>query len=88
MFHKYINYTFLNSVENKLSDDQIQTRINKDFAYTLDFNEFETLKNNYNIVSIHPKNKNYFGGTRGKARAQTRRRVRAQSRRRGGHRRT
>jgi hypothetical protein len=79
MFHRSINYTFLNSIENNLSDEEIQTQINKDFAYALEFNDFETLKNDYNISTIYPKNANYFGG----ARAQTRRRkARAQTRRR------
>jgi hypothetical protein len=61
-------------VIDNLSNEEIQTKIDKAFQEEITFVNFDTKKNSYNMIPLHPSQKNYFGGTRKRARRSSRRR--------------
>ncbi len=88
-FHTQISIIFKLSVEENLSNEEIQSKIDEAFQEQLDLVKFTEKKNNYNLVPIPPSQANYYGGTRKRARRGSRRRSgRGRSRTRARARRT
>jgi hypothetical protein len=73
-FHKNLKSIFFDAVTDNLSNEEIQAKIDEAFQEEIAFRNFTTKKNSYNMIPLHPSQKNYFGGTRKRARRSSRRR--------------